>query len=143
MRKGFTFLELMATVAILAVITVVVMPSISNYVDWTKRVTDRRSLELTNDAINRSIFSYANNPVYTASSPTLPNSVAQNTQVISFLVGSPPAGSNTIIPNDSFLRKVTNATGANYISVGQGNSFHFYDFNRDGIMLGTYSVPHS
>ena len=133
----------------MAILVVIVTPFFTNYVDWTKRVTDRRSLELTNDAINRGMFSYANNPVYTAGTDGVvgdtSNSTAQNSAVINFLIGSPPTGNgpSSTIPNDKFMKKMTNATGANYVSVGQGSSFHFYDFNRDGIVLGTYSVPHS
>src|ERR1035438_9885912 len=53
MKKGFTLLELLATIAIMAVLIAAVLPFISNYTSWARTTQAHRSALLAADAINR------------------------------------------------------------------------------------------
>jgi prepilin-type N-terminal cleavage/methylation domain-containing protein len=53
MKNGFTLLELLATIAIMAVLIAAVLPFVSDYTSWAKRTQANRSALLVADAINR------------------------------------------------------------------------------------------
>lgn len=53
MKKGFTLLELLATIAIMAVLIAAILPFVANYTAWAKRTTANRSALIVADAINR------------------------------------------------------------------------------------------
>ena len=53
MKKGFTLLELLATIAIMAVLIAAVLPFVSNYTTWAKNTQAKRSALIVADAINR------------------------------------------------------------------------------------------
>ncbi len=52
-KRGFTFLEGLAVVAIVAALLAVTLPWVFNYVGEAKRQADRRTLVVLNDAVTR------------------------------------------------------------------------------------------
>lgn len=53
MRRGFTLVELISSIAILALITVTLVVTIPNFVNWARETADRQTLTVLNDALNR------------------------------------------------------------------------------------------
>jgi len=52
-HSGFTLVELIATIAILAAIVALSLPFIANYITQARQTADRQTLEVLNSAINR------------------------------------------------------------------------------------------
>jgi prepilin-type N-terminal cleavage/methylation domain-containing protein len=52
-NKGFTLIELLAVIAILAVLLAVVTPWVGDYVTTAQKLSDRRTLSVLNEALDR------------------------------------------------------------------------------------------
>jgi type IV pilus assembly protein PilA len=115
MKKGFTLLELLATIAIMAVLVAAVLPFVSNYTSWAKKTQAQRSALLIADAINRynGLSELSETPVvalsagnYVASLLGTSNGITIDGQVSKFLAKAPTGA--TV---DFATRTVTVQTG--------------------------------
>jgi len=148
MKKAFTLLELLIAISIMAVLLAFAIPYISNYVSWGHRTADMRNLLVTNDAIDRSRMAWvpasaSQDSIYQmqGSNYTVPNGLVQNAAVLSLLTSGGPSV-DALLPNDKFLSGQASPTtlAPRYFSYGSGDAFRFYDYNSDGLVLGTFEV---
>ena len=52
-RRGFTLVELLAVIAIAAILSVLAVEFIGSYIAWAKNTSDQQTLTVLNDALNR------------------------------------------------------------------------------------------
>jgi len=52
-RKGFTLVELLSAMAIIAILATLAIEFIGSYISWAQNTADQRTLLVLNDALNR------------------------------------------------------------------------------------------
>lgn len=129
-KKAFTVIELLMTIVIMVVLVGATYGFISNYLNWAKTSRDQRVLRLTNDAIDRSRATFGTSSHFTGHDAT------SHDAVLTYLSTVQSDGN---IPASKFL-VVKNGQGGKYLSWGEGEYFRFYDYNQDGLIIGSFTV---
>jgi type IV pilus assembly protein PilA len=138
-NTGFSFVELIIAIAILAIMAGVLAPQLIKYIDSSRKSTDVQNAQAIATAVN---IALADEDAYNAAKPA---DGAVKRYKVDELTGTPPEGGGSLVQDD-FQKKVVEILGTN-LPEPKFNSSTNKDFviiikNKDSI-LSFYIYPYS